>query len=135
MKYGNLDYTLMLFDQIKNLKLSSLDNVKKYRNLALMKSKLEPFEKSKLDAILKYGEPNEKGQVISPVDGSYKIQKDKIVDFQNEINPLANEEQEIVLEKIKFSSILKAMEQQPDFELGWNDDDMLFMRSVVEFEG
>jgi hypothetical protein len=47
---------------------------------------------------------------------------------------LLNKNQDVEFIKTPWSEIKKAMKAQPDYEFPWNDDEMLFLRSVVDFE-
>lgn len=49
------------------------------------------FQKSRKDLVEKYGERNEKGELITTEDGNYTISQDKVNDFNEEMLSIMNE--------------------------------------------
>jgi hypothetical protein len=133
INYGNLEHLASIFIKIHDLKLSSVQNLQKYNNIALIKSALtgEGYRKTREDIINKYA-IQENGK---PKDfdghGQYQIEKDKINEFNIEYNQLMSQDVEIPFSKIMLEEIYKALKIQSDFNLDWNADDLLFLKQYV----
>lgn len=133
--YINLDKTYEYYLKLKPLKLFSTLNLYKNINLANMKEKLQPFYISVKDIINKYADKNEKGEVKLDSENRYTIPPEKIKEYNNEIFPLYNEKVEVNITIINLSDIDKAMQAQSDFVLDWDENEILMLKNVVNFEG
>ena len=128
MNYGDLDGINRFYEKLRPLKLHGRSNLVKYDNLATLQKIFSPqstFMLAYMDIINKYAEKDKEGK-IALSNNSPKIIKDMVTDYNREINELLNEECEVSFTPINLKTIMDALDEQPDYDLGWDDNIILF---------
>lgn len=73
------------------------------RLLKAAEAEIQSFNDTRMSLIKKYGEKDERGELITDDKGNCKIENDKIEVFTNELNELLNSAIEINANKIDFN--------------------------------
>ena len=77
------------------------------RILKAAEAEIQSFNETRMNLIKKYGEKDEKGELVTDDKGNCKIVESGINDFSNELNDLINSEVEISGNKIKIDDLDK----------------------------
>lgn len=77
------------------------------RILKAAEVEIQSFNETRMNLIKKYGEKDEKGELVTDEQGNCKIVEGDINEFSNELNDLINSEVEINGNKIKIDDLDK----------------------------
>ena len=75
------------------------------RILKAAEAEIQSFNETRMDLIRKYGEKDEKGELVTDETGNCKIMEGGILDFSNQLTELVESEVEINGNKIKIDDL------------------------------
>ena len=75
------------------------------RILKAAEAEIQSFNETRMDLIRKYGEKDEKGELVTDETGNCKIMEGGILDFSNQLTELGESELEIDGNKIKIDDL------------------------------